>query len=239
MSGNGAGKEPLQEVTIKRVVAETPRFSARGVARFAALGAAGVVVIVAVLAVLTNVFESTNTYTDSDGKTVVESTFDLATAKFAVSVLLVVGALTVVAGFVVALADLVKSTTTTTTTTAPQIDTAHIDEAGPRGVTTASVGASGAAAMVVALGKFAGSLGTALKDLRAASALVLVGALMMVTGGAVAWNTIPGTDTNPTITETETTTTTVDPGDAPDPTDPTNETSDPPNETNDAPTTTS
>ncbi len=171
---------------------QVPRFKPRFVALFAFLAVAVVVVMFWVLAAATNVFDSTVTYAGADGKQVVESTFDMATAKFAIAALLAVGAFTVLAGVVVELADMKVVTTRSADATAEVTVAAD-------GVVPESIAASGAAAVGVAVGEIFKSLGSALKGLRPSAALLLTGTGMMITAGLVAWNTIPDTDRSPTI----------------------------------------
>lgn len=174
---------------------EQPRFGARYIAWFGVLAVVVVGVLFFVLAAATNVFDSTITHAGPDGKQVVESTFELATAKFAIAALLVFGALTVLAGVLVELADMkVKTRHTGATAEVPAGE-----------VVAESVAATGAAALGVAVGEIFKSLGSALKGLRASGALLLTGAGMMVTAGLVAWNTIPDTDRSPTIEVTSST----------------------------------
>lgn len=123
---------------------QVPRFKPRFVALFAFLAVAVVVVMFWVLAAATNVFDSTVTYAGADGKQVVESTFDMATAKFAIAALLAVGAFTVLAGVVVELADMKVVTTRSADATAEVTVAAD-------GVVPESIAASGAAAVGVAL----------------------------------------------------------------------------------------
>ncbi len=175
---------------------ETSRFESGFIARFSLLAVTVVVVLFMILAEQTNVFDSTITYTGADGKQVVESTFNLASAKFAIAALLTFGGLTVLAGVVVELADM-KLTTRKAESVA---------EVAPDNVTLESITATGVAAVGVAIGQIFTALGSALKGLRASAALLLTGTGMMVTGGLVAWNTIPDTDYAPTIEITTETT---------------------------------
>ncbi|MGB8860896.1 MAG: hypothetical protein WCC60_16670 [Ilumatobacteraceae bacterium] len=189
-------------VTVPVKVQETqvPRFTARFVAVFAFLAVAAVGAMFWVLAAATNVFDSTVTYAGADGKQVVESTFDMATAKFAVATLLAFGALTVLAGVVVEFADM----KVTVRTADAQAEVPVVAD-----VALESITAGGVAAVGVAIGEIFKSLGSAMKGLRASAALLLAGTGMMITAGLVAWNTIPGTDRSPTIEVTSTSSTTT------------------------------
>lgn len=199
-----AGENEIEVPVVVEVVTE-PRFMPKQLIRAAAGGIGAVLVVVVGIAILSGVFRSTETYEDATGKTLTESTFALATAKFAVVLLLLLGAAMIVAGLVLALADMVTKSTTTTTATVAAAD--------PDAARTASAStATGVAALIAALAKFAVGFGGAIKDLKASSVAILAGATMMIAGAAVAWNTIPGTDKSPTFeSPTDSTTSTSEP----------------------------
>lgn len=169
------------------------RFDPRDLLLLGLAGSMFVGLVLVWIAIASNIFDSTISYEGADGSPITESTFDLATAKFAVVVMIVLGAVLLVAGAIVAVAELATKTTVTTTVEIPSTDENKISEA-----------SAGIAALLAALAKLATSLGSAIKDLKASSALVLSGTLLVLGGGAVAWQTVPGTDPNPTIVESET-----------------------------------
>ena len=132
---------------------------------------------------LRSIREVTNTV---DGKATAELTkvalANLAPARLAIVVLLGLGWLVICCGITLALGE---ATVPVEAEKAPD-NRRELD-------------AGGLGAVVVAIGETAKALGAALKDLRSATAAMVVGALLMITGAGVAWQTIPGTDTNPTI----------------------------------------
>jgi hypothetical protein len=176
-----------------------PRFTTTQIAWFAGFAVAVAVTVVWAVAAVTNVFDQTATVTGADGKTYTTSTFELATAKFAVVALILLGLLIVIAGAVVALA----------TVTVPKKVTASAP------AETEELAAVGIPAVMAGAGEVFKGLAEAVRGLSASSILVIVGAGMMVFGGAVAWQTIPGTDrtatfeTSPTSTSTSTSTSTT------------------------------
>lgn len=162
----------------------------------AGLVAVAVVLVVAVwVIVASNVFDPMLKYpvTDADtGKvrSVIESRFAFGIASFSVVATWVLGSLLLVAGFVVALSEVTKDEVAT------EIDG---EEARFLGVSPAT----GVAAVGAVIAKVIESLGSAMKGLKPSAMLILVGAAIVISGTLVAWNTIPGTDKNPTITITE------------------------------------
>ncbi|NLE78550.1 MAG: hypothetical protein GX610_03040 [Rhodococcus sp.] len=124
-------------------------------------------------------FETVSTVTTSTSQgqtstTRVESN-GFATAQWTTVVLAVVGALLLVGGFVLALAELTKITEVTA-------------ESEDGGVAIALVDPGG---IVTSLAELAKAIGTALKDAKASTALIVAGMVLLVFAGAVAWNTTP------------------------------------------------
>lgn len=198
-------------------IEKTPRFSGGDVAVVGVIAAIAVVVAVVSLVVVSSLFDktvTTTTVTPSAGAaaaapgapgaptttippavTKVESN-ELVTAQYAVVILILLGGLTVVAGFSVALAEVVVEKATTE---AAEAEMRALD----------GTNATAIAAFVSALAAAAKALAEALRGLKPSSALALLGTLLMIMGGAIAWQTIPDTDRNPTIEVTEASTTTT------------------------------
>jgi hypothetical protein len=149
--------------------------------------------------------EPTGTEDNAEGTTSAQETSttnDLAPAQFAIAALTVTGALALIAGGGLALAEerVIEETTA--------------DGAGANDrVEMRNLAGTGASAVILAAGEAAKSLGSALRGLRTSGALVLMGGLLLLMGGVVAWQTIPGTDKSPTIevNDGSTTSTTVAP----------------------------
>ncbi|WP_194825048.1 hypothetical protein [Nocardia sp. XZ_19_231] len=166
-----------------------PRFRGWVLIAVGILASVAVVVGACWLANAAELFEDVTTTTTVTNQGVTSNTridsTALVTAQWATVVLMVVGALLFVGGFVLALADLTKTNTVAS----------GIGEEGGHGLGPINVGAI--LPSVVDLGK---ELAAALKDVKSSTALVVVGAVLMVFGGLVAWHTAPGLPSAPTST---------------------------------------
>lgn len=242
---------PKADVTVISTVDVEPRFTNAGPLVRAAVGAA-IALCTLILFVVwrTDVFKDKIEYSAGDGKTkTVESTFQYTTAKFTIVMFILLGVLALVAGAVLAALDMVKSTTTTQETKVPVVQDPTTGER--RVMAAAGATTTGVAAVVSALAEAFKGVGGVLKELKAAGAMIFVGMALFIAAGAIAWNTIPGTDKSPTFTvpaaeEEGTPTSDSTPPSEPETSDPTTsdpatseaDTSDPATGDTDAPTTT-
>jgi hypothetical protein len=191
-------------------VTKKARFGGQDIFLVGLFSAAIVGLTVLLLIIASNLFDDTTTTVTNSPATGEETTGsnssetsdagetktvtnDLATAQFAITVLLVLGGLCLVGGLSVALTEVVEE----------EAEATPAEEA-----VRAARDATGIGAIFAGAAELAKGLGEALKGMKASAMLVLMGGLLLITAGAVAWQSIPDTDRNPTFTTTETTDTT-------------------------------
>lgn len=183
-------------------VVEAPVFTGDSITSATAVLGLGGAAIIVLAAWVAGLFQDNVTYTTTStvgGVTTstqtVESLFLVRPATFASFVLLVMGWLVIVVAVGLAMADATRKVVAAGRTP---------DMVGRRSAAE-SIAPTGIAAVLAVVGQLFTSIAGALKDLKSSTAAFVIGAAMMVFGGAIAWQTVPGTDRNPTIVTPATT----------------------------------